>query len=328
MSLNKDSAKSAWPRLPRALISISLALALFLAAAWSVYRLMGMWVHSQPEVRVPNLIGKSLLEALEEASRVGLSLRKETEQFHKGLPAGHVLSHIPSAGSMMRKGRAIRVILSAGGKRAVVPDLVGKEISEAEILLRQVGLALGEQEERYSLTLPVNAVVFQEPNPRALLPVGGFVNVAVSLGKPREGFVLLPDFVGRSLSDSEIWARENSIGLTVRKQYINLAEEGQIIFQSPAAEAALKPDTAVTVIAATRERLERNRIFELPFEVSQADRERLVRVTLSDPWGEREIYRRMQPPGSKLDLSFSIAGPRGKARIYVEDILVEERVLE
>lgn len=321
MSLNN-------PKTRKALVSLALALALLLAAAWGVYRLTGMWVHSQPEVRVPNLIGKSLLEALEEVSRAGLSIRKETEQFHRGLPAGHVLSQIPSGGSLMRKGRAIRLTLSAGGRKAAAPELIGKDIAEAEILLRQAGLALGEQEERYSISLPANAVISQDPKPRTLLPVGGFVNVTVSLGKPKEGLVLLPDFVGRSLSESEIWARENSVSLTVKKQYISLAEEGRIIFQSPAAEATLKPDTAVTLIAATRERPERDRVFQLPFEVSQAGDAREVRVTLSDLWVEREIYRRVQSPGSKLDLSFSIAGPRGKARIYVEDILVEERILE
>ena len=57
-------------------------IALTAAAYYSFNAVMNSVIHSNKEIVLPNLAGKSLTEAVEEVSALGLGLRKEGEEFN------------------------------------------------------------------------------------------------------------------------------------------------------------------------------------------------------------------------------------------------------
>jgi hypothetical protein len=62
------------------------------------------------------------------------------------------------------------------------------------------------------------------------------------------------------------------------------------------------------------------------YELSQGGAESLLRIVVSDRYGERELFNGLRKPGSKIDLPIQETGG-ARVKIYVNGILVEERDL-
>src|SRR5258706_6904889 len=104
---------------------------------------MGVLLHSKPEVIVPSLEGKVILEALHMVSDLDLSLHQEGTEFDEALPAGPIVRQHPPAAIHVRAGRAIRVVISKGGHVLFIPDLIGKPLAHAPSALASNGLQMG-----------------------------------------------------------------------------------------------------------------------------------------------------------------------------------------
>src|SRR5689334_2203923 len=70
--------------------------------AFSINRIMITVLHSRPEVVVPRLEGKSLLEALNIVSHMDLSIQQEATEFDESLPAGTIIRQQPPPGMNVR----------------------------------------------------------------------------------------------------------------------------------------------------------------------------------------------------------------------------------
>ena len=86
------------------------------------------------------------------------------------------------------------------GREVNMPNLVGKNVSEANGLLRSRGLVLRVADRIYS-ELPINVVVRQSPPPGMLMKVSQQANVILSLGQRQ---LEIPLLEGNSLRVSRI----------------------------------------------------------------------------------------------------------------------------
>src|SRR5258706_12565497 len=161
---------------------------------YSVDRVMGVLLHSKPEVIVPSLEGKLILEALHMVSGLVLALHQEGTEFDEALTAGTIVRQHPPAGIHVRAGRAIRVVISKGGQVLFIPDLIGKPLAEAQSVLASNGLQMGAVQEFFSATMPEGGVIDQNPHSGEVGTRGALVDVQVSKGSPPAGPVLIPDF--------------------------------------------------------------------------------------------------------------------------------------
>lgn len=285
-------------------------------------------VHYRKEVMVPDLRGKSVGTALELASSIGLTLKKEAEEFDDSVPAGAVLRQIPAPGMTVREGKIVRVVLSQGGETVFLPGIVGLPLRNAEILLRQRSLLLGEVSESYSLKLEKGMVLAQDPAAETSLEKNALVNVVISGGPPPDGVVLMPDFRQKNISELSDWAKEQGISVQVEKDPASLFPSGTVLDQLPASDTVIQPGSAVKAVISGQ-----NAGAGAPpagkrfrYEVSQGSAYSQVRIVLVGPKGEREIFNEMRPPGSKIDLPLPDV-ERAKLRVFVNGVLVEESEL-
>ena len=128
---------------------------------------------------VPDLEGEKLEDAEDEAGpdfEVEVASEEQSEQ-----PEGTILSQNPAPGERARKGSTISVVVS-GRKRAEVPDLSGLDLSEAEDVLAEAGLKLGETTEAASDKVPAGEVFEQDPPAETEVAANTAVNVTASSG--------------------------------------------------------------------------------------------------------------------------------------------------
>ncbi len=296
----------------------------FVMLRWGVE---GIIHHRKIQV-MPDLVGKPISGALDRLSPLKLAIFKEGSEFNSSVPIGSILRQIPPAGTKVREGKTIRVVLSQGGETVFTPTVMGLPLRNAEMMLRQSQLTLGEVMESYSLRKAKGLVLSQDPRGESSVERNSMVNVVVSAGEPPEGIVLMPDFSRKNINEASKWAAEYGLKLIVNKDQNSLFPYGTILGQDPVSDIVVTDSMQVQFTISGKAATDKDQSAMINFEyrVPQGRSDSLVRIVLVDQEGEHELFNGLRAPGSKIDLSVPEGG-QARVNIFLNGILVEERDL-
>lgn len=195
-----------------------------------------------------DLVGRREAAALALIRGQGLKLEDRKEEEVEGR-AGLVIAQQPAAGTAVRRGDGISIVVGASG-RVRVPDLIGLKLEEAEQALKKAGLARGAVSE-----VPVTGergglVVAQDPNAGAEVARGD--KVALSVGKASEepggDEVTVPNVVGMKLEEAQITLKRAELRLGETKKVPADGDKvGLVLEQDPAAGARVVVGTRITL---------------------------------------------------------------------------------
>ncbi|NCB30472.1 MAG: serine/threonine-protein kinase, partial [Clostridia bacterium] len=158
------------------------------------------------EFIVPTLTGKTLDEARDLAVLRGFEVAVGDYSSSEEYPEGQVMSQTPIKGANGNQGDVITVVVSSGAGAAVAPELVGKTLQEALLLLAEEDLQIGQTQYAVSEELE-GQIIRQEPEAGTHMEPDETVSVWVS-GTERQG-VELPSFSGMSPSLAVEAAQKN-----------------------------------------------------------------------------------------------------------------------
>jgi serine/threonine-protein kinase len=165
----------------RALLGIVVVI-FVLAAVMAAY----LWTNPQ-EVRVPNLIGKTLDQAERIVADERIKLAVRSEQFNEDFAAGTIYYMNPSPGGTVKSGKSVDIWISKGSKFATTPALVKLTLEDAKREIIESGLNVGEISQEYSEDVPAGSVISQFPTPSTRQERSQPVNLVFSLGsEPKE----------------------------------------------------------------------------------------------------------------------------------------------
>ncbi|MGV3618803.1 MAG: protein kinase domain-containing protein [Fimbriimonas sp.] len=119
------------------------AVALSLVGVWMLFNL-----NKPRTVEVPTLRGLSVSEARGVLKNSKLNLRIATRRPSDKMEMDRVLESDPEAGEQIREGGEVGVVLSAGSRYVLVPDLSGMTIDKAKSVLGSLNLELDETVEK------------------------------------------------------------------------------------------------------------------------------------------------------------------------------------
>jgi serine/threonine-protein kinase len=136
----------------------------------------------QARAVIPRLAGNPRAQAEAALRAVGLEVGVVSEQSDPRA-RGTVLSSQPAAGTAVPAGTAVDLVISSGPAELSVPDLVGRDLSEARNTLEQLGLTLGNVVYDSASTYPSGQVLAQLPAAGSLTAPGAAITLRVS-GKP------------------------------------------------------------------------------------------------------------------------------------------------
>lgn len=212
--------------------------AVFGAATWLTLR----WGVSVPEVEVADGVGRPLAEVKRELESRGLECEVSSRRFHEEEPAGNVLEQFPGAGSRLQPGRKVRVVVSRGPERILVPDLTGSSLRRATLALSAAKLERGLTSAVHHDGIELGRVVSQSVPPGTEAFPGDEIGLLVSAG-PRATAWVMPDLTGRPLKAAKRALRE--IGLRRVRTYPTDPPEGSLV-------TAQKPQAGGRVTAEDR----------------------------------------------------------------------------
>jgi serine/threonine-protein kinase len=169
--------------------------AVFGAATWLTLR----WGVSVPELSVSELTGRPLAAVKQELESQGLECEVSSRRFHEEEPEGNVLEQFPGPGTRLQPGRKVRVVVSRGPERILVPVLGGSSLRRATLALSGAKLERGLTSEVHHDEVGLGRIVAQSPPPGTEAFPGDEVALLVSAG-PRAQAWVMPDLTGRPLS--------------------------------------------------------------------------------------------------------------------------------
>lgn len=133
-------------------------------------------------VPVPPLRGSSEAEARQALTAAGLGELLITRLPHPDLAEGEIIAQSPLAGQQLRPGAAVRVAVSSGVPRVLVPDVFGFHVDRATGLLDRLGFTVLRTD--MESEAPAGRVLEIVPGPGTRLPLPSEVTLTVSTGPP------------------------------------------------------------------------------------------------------------------------------------------------
>jgi eukaryotic-like serine/threonine-protein kinase len=139
-------------------------------------------------VEVPSIRWRSLREASFTLERMGLQMGNITYELSSLHPENTIIEQGVEPGDELPRGSAINVIVSQGGEadNVMVPELVGKSFSDAQRLLNQRGLRIGNVTYQPIPDLLPKTVVQQYPHPGDRIPRTQPVDLFIAEEPPKD----------------------------------------------------------------------------------------------------------------------------------------------
>ncbi|MEA2081764.1 MAG: PASTA domain-containing protein [Elusimicrobiota bacterium] len=263
-------------------------------------------------VVTPDVTGLNIAQAMDELQAKGLEAYKEKESASdETIPAGSVVRQNPVSGSVVRVGRKVRLTLSEGGNLIYVPDICGKTLPEAEILLTRAVLTVGNVTGIYSDEVKIDQIIAQEPLPGHIVKPSDMIDIVMSKGPASlMGFLVMPYFVGKSSAEASSYLGGMGFEVAETESVVNNnILPGTVIKQEPAPGDMLSKDSFIKFFISQLP-MEENvkRTVTVFWAVPQDIKERTVKVIVKDAVGRRTVYEKAEQPGAKISLEVEVIG--------------------
>jgi len=206
-----------------------------------------------PMVVVPDIKGRKEIQAKKILETWGLSLGEIKKEYNYDYAADTIISQSPSEGERVRRGDKVSIVLSLGARKVVVPNLIQKNIKDAQILLNQKGLLLEILREEYHEELNPNYVISQEPP--AGTEVEGKTTVRIVISRGKEG-IIVPDLSNLTQSEAASILSIQGLNLIIAGEEISNVKKGMIVSQDPPSGSTVTRDSSIRVIISLGKKVE------------------------------------------------------------------------
>ncbi len=191
---------------------------------------------------VPNVVGESTEVAYYILEKRHLTV-EYTEEYSDTVPKGTVISQETKAGTVVRRGGNISVVLSLGEQMCRLPDLTDATREEAEATLHELGFAV-HVTEAFSDTLARGLVVYRSAEANTLAKVGSTIELTVSLGRD---LVLVPSVCGMTLDEATDTLKQNDLDAEYEHAFSDTVEKGLVISQQKESGTSVLRGSTVTL---------------------------------------------------------------------------------
>jgi serine/threonine-protein kinase len=197
------------------------------------------------EVRVPSVRNLPEQRAFKELEKADLKVTADAQpssQIKKGFAVGTS----PEEGTEVDRGSRVRLFISSGPQKIIVPNVVGLSRESAESRLDREGLGVAVQMQQSEK--PEGEVIAQSPREGTRLDPGGRVTITVSQGVDVVR-VSVPDVEGLTEREALSTLRSQGLAPAVRERETDVEEEdGTVLAQRPGPGAQLGRGEAVVIV--------------------------------------------------------------------------------
>ena len=203
-----------------------------------------------------NVKGKTLQHAEKVLESEGYKSLVSDTLFSASYEIGTIVDQYPSPNTRVKEGRTVRLKIAHPEKMVSIPDLIGRSLRSAELVLSQTGLEIDTVYKEYNSDVPSGNVTWQYPNRGDLLNKGMGLHLTISLGVP-PNFNQVPNLFG--LSKKKAVAEMEKAGFRLGKIFYRQNEDlipYTVLDQSIPAETVLEEPTTIDLTVSVLDMLD------------------------------------------------------------------------
>jgi beta-lactam-binding protein with PASTA domain len=277
-------------------------------------------VQGAEEIMVPDVRGKELTDALLELQVKELYPRIQLRYSQSAEDKGMILEQDPLAGSIVKAGRRIKLVVSEGVLLNTLEDYVGRDVEEVRLELQalfaadfQPLLTLKEPFLYEYSSEPPGTILQQAPPAGTGISEPVALELVVSRGK-EEILITVPSLVGLSIADALKKISGAGINFTFALRPAGETDRpGTVAAQDPAAQALVTVNTPVLIQVAPPEPAE-GMVFGLfRYTLEQNPYPLAVRLEAIFPSGETTTLITANYPGGEFTIPYEL--PPGSALV-------------
>lgn len=204
-------------------------------------------VNDNNSEELEDLTEMSRQQAMAYLNELDIDLSIDTEeQPSEDIAKDSVISTNPVAGTVLKNGDTVTLIISMGPDSVKVPDVAGRSTSEAKSILEAEGFKTNV-EYAYSDTVEVEKVISTNPAKDTDASTGGQITIIVSKGK-EIAYYKVPNVVGMTKKQAKKELEKNKLKLgQVSSNYSDTVTVGTVISQSLTKGTEVESGTSVDI---------------------------------------------------------------------------------
>lgn len=222
----------------KVLVNLLVAIVVFVGLVWLTFRWLEYHTNHGQEVPVPNVVNKSVHDAVKILDDAGLEYDVDSANYDPKYRPFQVLQVYPSPGSRVKDGRTIRLRVNPRTwAQIAIPDVINKYSGLAFQRLDQVGLKVGDTIYEPSIQKDAILRILYKGNsvkPGTRIPRFSVIDVVVGSGPMRN--ISIPNVVGLSVKEARVVIAKSMFEVGLVDYEDGGKDESDIIYyQDPAA---------------------------------------------------------------------------------------------
>ena len=194
---------------------------------------------------VPSIVGASVDEANAALSPLGLRSEVVEKRFDEDIAAGKILESDPSGGGKIDAGGSVKLVISKGQERYVIPVLTGLTPEVAVKTLTTQPLKSAGIVEEFNSTIPKGLVISTNPSNGQKVKRDTPVTILVSKGIEE---VALTTYVGQSGDQAQNELTDAGFNVESSFAYSETIAAGAVISQTPSGIVSAPKGTTITLV--------------------------------------------------------------------------------
>jgi beta-lactam-binding protein with PASTA domain/tRNA A-37 threonylcarbamoyl transferase component Bud32 len=283
--------------------------------------LFARWIQGPPPVALPKVVGLPVAEAKSRLAALGLDPVVAGTAPSTVFGKGRVLTETPAAGTRVKPGSLVTLVVSSGPVTFSMPTVIGEDqqqaVSELKLLSLKVTVTTRTAHAAKGL------VVAQSPSAGQSVTQGSTVRIVVSAGEPAPpATAVVPNLSGMDTATAA--AALNGVGMTLGNVTWAYSTESAntVIDQDPAPAAQVTPGGSVNVTMSKgispqsqgQPQNESTVSFTVP---AGAPSPSWVKAVVTDAAGNEEVYYQQAQPGQTVSFTVVWYGSHGQLVVYL-----------
>lgn len=222
----------------KVLLNLVVAIGVFVGLVWLTFRWLEYHTNHGQEIPVPNVINKSVYDAVKILEDTGLEYEVDSAEYNPVYKPFQVLKMHPISSSRVKPGSLVRIVVNPRTWAPItIPDVINKYSGLAFQRLDQVGLKIGDTIYEPSIQKDALLRVLYKGNavnPGSRLPRFSVIDVVLGSGPMRN--ISIPSVVGLSVKEAKAVISKSMFEVGLVEHEDGSKDESDIIYyQDPAA---------------------------------------------------------------------------------------------
>jgi serine/threonine-protein kinase len=219
-----------------------------IAATLAVALGIGGWyalVGPGSRIDVPSVVGASVEEASAVLAPLGLRSEVVENRFDEEIAAGKILESSPSGGDKIDAGGTVKLVISKGQERYIIPVLTGLTPEAALKLLTNQPLKSAGVVEEFNTTIPKGLVIATNPSNGEKVKRDTPVTILVSKGIEQ---IALTTYVGQSADQAQNELTEAGFNVESSFAFSETVAAGAVVSQTPSGVVSAAKGATITLV--------------------------------------------------------------------------------